>query len=175
MDLIQKQRRKENEAKIILETKESDIYISLSQKKIIATISNVNNFKITIHFSADSEDRDKEKTESPESEDKCFPILFIFRGVAPSEQRPGSFYSVVFFGIADNLAKSLLDWNHPYKEGIFLCHALANEPPVSHSQNSLPGTAKRSCANLMRPDHKPFNHRFRFLPSMSAEHTVLCL
>lgn len=100
---------------------------------------------------------------------------FIFGGVAPSEQRPGSFYSIVFFGIADNLAKSLLDWNHPYKEGIFLCHALANEPPVSHSQNSPPGPAKRSCANLMGPDHKPFNHRFRFLPSMSAEHTVLCL
>ena len=26
---------------------------------------------------------------------------FVFRGVAPSEQRPGSFYSVVLFGITD--------------------------------------------------------------------------
>ena len=64
MDLIQKQSTKENEAKIILEPEESDIPISFSQKKIIATIAN--NFKITIHFSSDSEDHGKEKTESLE-------------------------------------------------------------------------------------------------------------
>ena len=77
MDVIQKQRTKENEAKIILETEESDIYISFSQKKIIATISNANNFKITIHVSSDPEDHGKEKTESLESEDICFLTLYL--------------------------------------------------------------------------------------------------
>lgn len=89
MDLIQKQRKKGNEAKIILETKESDIYNSFSQKKIIATISNVNNFKITIHFSSDSEDRDKEKIESPESEDKCFPTLYLGEWLLQSRGQAG--------------------------------------------------------------------------------------
>ena len=99
MDLIQKQRTKENEAKIILETEESDIYISFSQKKIIATISNVNNFKITIHFSSDSEDHGKEKTESLENEDKCFLTLYVESVSSPLESQVGH---VTYFWIMEH-------------------------------------------------------------------------